>query len=102
MGADTATIFVRLSDVVGTDRDQPAIADFYLAVELEKRFGLSAVLGAESAAAEDEHHRRGGVIRREGPCAGRAHPLIASGNRKSLAVILRVWPAGCRKPPSRL
>jgi len=80
---------------LGADRDKAAIANFHLRMEFKKSFGLSAVLGAESAAAEDEHHRRGGVIRREGPCAGRAHPLIVSGNRKSLAVILRVWPAGC-------
>ena len=29
-------------------------------------------------------------------------PFIVSGNRKSLAVILHVWPAGCRNSPSRL
>ena len=77
---------------LGADRDKAAIANFHLTMEFKKSFGLSAVLGAESAAAEDEHHRRGGVIRREGPCAGRAHPLdriwksqILSGNLACMA-----------------
>src|SRR3981081_2553726 len=56
VSADTAAIFVRLSDVVGTDRDKPAIANLHLTMEFKKPFSLSAVLGAESAAAEDEHH----------------------------------------------
>src|ERR1700733_4458480 len=50
-------MFVRLGDVVGTDRDKPAIgANLHLAVEFNKPFSLSAVLGAETAAAEDEDH----------------------------------------------
>ena len=57
MSADTAAIFVRLSDVVGTDRDKPAIANLHLTVEFKKPFSLSAVLGAETAAAEDKDHR---------------------------------------------
>ena len=57
VSADAAAIFVRLGDVVGTDRDNAAIADLHLAMELEKSFGLSAVLGAECAAAEDKDHR---------------------------------------------
>src|SRR3984893_5002131 len=40
----------------GTDRDKPAIANLHLTMEFKKPFSLSAVLGAESAAAEDEHH----------------------------------------------
>jgi hypothetical protein len=56
VSADTAAIFVRLSDVVGTDRDKPAIANLHLTMEFKKPFSLSTVLGAESAAAEDEHH----------------------------------------------
>jgi hypothetical protein len=57
MSADTGAIFVRLSDVVGADRDKAAIANLHLTMELKKPFSLSAVLGAEAAAAEDEHHR---------------------------------------------
>ena len=56
MSADTGTIFVCLSDVVGTDRDKPAITNLHLTVEFKKSFSLSAVLGAETAAAEDENH----------------------------------------------
>jgi hypothetical protein len=57
VSADPAAIFVRLGDVVGTDRDKPAIgANLHLAVEFNKPFSLSAVLGAETAAAEDEDH----------------------------------------------
>ena len=56
VSADTAAIFVRLSDVVGTDRDKPAIANLHLTMEFKKPFSLSAVLGAETAAAEDENH----------------------------------------------
>jgi hypothetical protein len=56
VSADTGTIFVRLSDVVRTDRDKPAIANLHLSVEFKKSFSLSAVLGAETAAAEDEDH----------------------------------------------
>ena len=56
VSADTAAIFVRLSDVVRTDRDKPAIANLHLTMEFKKPFSLSAVLGAETAAAEDEHH----------------------------------------------
>jgi hypothetical protein len=57
VSADTAAIFVRLSDVVGADRDKAAIANLHLTMEFKKPFSLSAVLGAESAAAEDEYHR---------------------------------------------
>src|SRR5262249_54097521 len=57
MGTDSAAIFVRLRDAVGADRDEPAIADLELTMELEKPFGLAAVLRAETSAAEDENHR---------------------------------------------
>src|SRR5262249_4252098 len=57
MSADTAAIFIRLGDVVGADRDKAAITNFHLTMEFKKTFGLSAVLRAESAPAEDEHHR---------------------------------------------
>ena len=57
MGTDSAAIFVRLRDAVGADRDEPAIADLELTMELEQSFGLAAVLRAETSAAEDENHR---------------------------------------------
>ena len=57
MGTDSAAIFVSLRDVVGADRGEPAIADLELTMELEKPFGLAAVLRAETSAAEDENHR---------------------------------------------
>src|ERR1700740_3358101 len=57
MSADTAAIFIRLSDVVSADRDKAAIANLHLTMEFKKAFSLSAVLGTESAAAENEHHR---------------------------------------------
>jgi hypothetical protein len=53
VSADAATVFVRLDDVAGADRDKPAIANLHLTVELRKPFSLSAVLRAEPAAAED-------------------------------------------------
>jgi hypothetical protein len=56
VSADTGTIFVRLSDVVGTDRDKPAITNLHLTMEFKKPFSLSPVLGAEAAAAQDEDH----------------------------------------------
>src|SRR4051812_17649159 len=55
--ADAAAVFVGLGDVVGADRDQPAIADLHLTMELQQTFGLTAVLRAKGAAAKDEHHR---------------------------------------------
>ena len=56
MGADPAATFVRLGDVVGAYRDQPGVGNFHLAVELDQPFGLRAVLGAVTSAAEDENH----------------------------------------------
>jgi hypothetical protein len=56
VGTDSATIFVCLDAVVGANRDQPAIADLNLTMELNKPFVLPAFLGAESSAAEDENH----------------------------------------------
>jgi hypothetical protein len=54
--AYSAAIFVRLRDVVGADRDQPAIADLHLTMELQQTFGLTAIFRTEGAAAKDEHH----------------------------------------------
>src|SRR5208283_5265660 len=56
VGTDSAAIFVRLSDVIGANRDKPAIGNLELTMELNKPFSLPAVLGAETAAAEDENH----------------------------------------------
>jgi hypothetical protein len=56
MGADSAAIFIRLSDVVGADRDKPAIGNFELTMEFNKAFSLLAVLGAVTTAAEDKNH----------------------------------------------
>ena len=53
---DSAAIFIRLGDIVGADRDKPAIANLELTMELNKPFSLPAVLGAETSAAEDENH----------------------------------------------
>ena len=57
VGADPAAVLIRLRDVVGADRDQPAVADLEFAVELDQPFRLPAVLGAEAPAAEDEDQR---------------------------------------------
>jgi hypothetical protein len=56
VGAHTAAIFVRLSDIVGADRDEPTIGDLKLTMEFDKTFSLSAVLGAETSAAKDKNH----------------------------------------------
>ena len=56
VGADSAAIFIRLSDIVGADRDKPAIGNLELAMEFNKPFSLPAVLGAETSAAEDKNH----------------------------------------------
>ena len=54
MGTDSATIFVRLSDIVGANRNQPTIGNLELTVELS--FRLPAVLGAETSTAENQNH----------------------------------------------
>jgi hypothetical protein len=56
VGADSAAIFIRLSDIISADRDPPAIGDLELTMEFNKPFGLPTVLGAETSAAEDENH----------------------------------------------
>jgi len=57
VGTDSAAIFIRLGDIVGANRDKPAIANFELPMQFHKPFRLPPVLGAETAAAEDENHR---------------------------------------------
>src|ERR1700738_3654619 len=56
MSADSSAVFIRLHNVVGADRDKSAIANLNLTMEFKKQLGLPAVLRAETAAAEDEHH----------------------------------------------
>ena len=56
VGTDSAAIFIRLGDIIGADRDQPAIANLDLTMELNQQFGLAAVLGTETSAAEDQNH----------------------------------------------
>jgi hypothetical protein len=57
VGADAGAILIRLGDVVGANRDQPAIGNLQLTMECNKPFRLPAVLGAETSATEDEDHR---------------------------------------------
>jgi hypothetical protein len=56
VGTESAAIFIRLSDIVGANRDKPAIGNLELTMELNKSFSLPAVLGAETSATEDENH----------------------------------------------
>ncbi len=56
MGADAATILIRLSNIIGANRDKPAIGDLKFAMEFNKPLGLPAVLGAETSTAEDKNH----------------------------------------------
>jgi hypothetical protein len=65
MGTHATAIFVRLSDIVGANADEPAIANLELAMELHESFRLSAVLGTETAAAEDQNHGIGSLQFRE-------------------------------------
>jgi hypothetical protein len=56
VSADSGAIFIRLCDIVGANRNQPAIANLQLTMELKKLFRVPTVLGAETAAAQDENH----------------------------------------------
>ena len=57
VGADAAAKLVRLEQVVGRDRDETAVADLHLAVELQEPFVLPPVLRTEAAAGEHQHQR---------------------------------------------
>ena len=48
--------FIRLGYVVSADRDQAAIANLKLAMELKKPFVLPAVFRAETSPAKNENH----------------------------------------------
>src|SRR5258706_15661100 len=45
VGTHSAAIFIRLSDIVGANRDQSAIANLKFSVELNKPFSLPGSLG---------------------------------------------------------
>jgi hypothetical protein len=53
---DSAAIFVRLSDIVGANRDKPAVSNLELTMELNEHFNLPAIPGTVTSAAEDENH----------------------------------------------
>src|SRR6267378_5126599 len=55
--ANSRAKFVRLSDVVSADRDQPAVADLRLALKLYQPFVRPPVLWTIPAAAEHSDHR---------------------------------------------
>jgi hypothetical protein len=56
MGAYSRAIFIGQSNVVGANRDEPAIGNLEFAMELGNAFSLPAVLGAEASAAEHKDH----------------------------------------------
>jgi hypothetical protein len=55
MGTDSAAIFIRLSDIVGANRDKAAKGNLELTMDSISPSG-PAVLGAKTSAAEDENH----------------------------------------------
>src|SRR5271165_1296261 len=57
MRADTTAKFVGLHDVVGADRNQPAITNLHLAVKLDQSLSLPTILRAVAAAAQYDDHR---------------------------------------------
>jgi hypothetical protein len=67
MSTDTAAVFIGLGNVVGADRDEAAVANLHLVVEIKKSLVLLAILGAVPAAAEDKHHRALALQSRELP-----------------------------------
>jgi len=56
VGAGSAAKFIRLSNIVGANSDQPAIANFELPMKLHEPFVLPAVLGAKTSAAQNKNH----------------------------------------------
>jgi hypothetical protein len=56
VGTDSAAIFIRLSDIVGANRDKPAVGNLELRMKFNKPFSLPAILGAKTSAPEDENH----------------------------------------------
>jgi hypothetical protein len=101
VGTDPATIFVRLGDIVGADRNQPAVGNFELTMELNQSFRLPAVFGAETAAAKDKNHRMRSLLVGELSAFGRVVRKLVVGENgsrddvrshlKSSAFVPRVW-----------
>ena len=56
VGTNPAATFIRLSDIVGADRDKSAITNLELPMKLDQPFGLPAVLGAITATAKYQNH----------------------------------------------
>lgn len=56
MRSDGRSELVGLDQVVGTDGDQPAVANPHFPIELKQPFHLAAVLRAEGSAAQNEDH----------------------------------------------
>jgi hypothetical protein len=56
VSADSAAKFIGLSDIVGADRDQSAISNFHLTMELNETFVLAPIFGTEAPAAENDNH----------------------------------------------
>jgi hypothetical protein len=56
VGTDSAAIFIRQSDIVGANRDKPAIGNLELTMEFNEPFILPPLFGAEASAAEDKNH----------------------------------------------
>src|SRR5271154_1494188 len=57
MRVDPRAVFIRLNDVVGADRHQPAVTDFHFAVQLHQPLGLAPILRAKPS--PTEHHDHG-------------------------------------------
>jgi hypothetical protein len=55
--AHATPIFVGLTDIVGTNRDQPAIRNLQFSIQLNQTFPLPSVLRAKTSAAQHENHR---------------------------------------------
>jgi hypothetical protein len=49
--ANSSAVFIRLSNIVGANRDQPAISNLDLTMELHQPFRLTAILRAKASAA---------------------------------------------------
>jgi len=56
VGTDACAVLVCQSDIVCADRDETAICNFQLTVQLDKEFCLPTVFGAVTSAAEYENH----------------------------------------------
>src|SRR5258708_39038991 len=57
MSADSGAVLIRRKHIVGTDRDQPGVTDFHLAIQLDQTLDLAQVLRAVSSPAKHQDHR---------------------------------------------